>query len=767
MDFELSDKQSETIKATIERIIWRAPDGGDRVILSIKPHGRRPFSAIGNMTTPHEGQEYEFTGDWKFNPRYNRRDLHFFTYRTVMPEDHAGIYHYLVHTAKWIGPETATKLCETFGDDTLRVLKEEPHKVNIAGLTHERIKEINRKLLDNEAIEAALVEVGNMIGSQLGPSTVQKAITKWGANAAHILKRDPHRLAQLRGIGFLKADALYLGLGGDPGRLRRHVYAGNHVLAEEAAQNGHTIVDLNHFNGKLTQLVGQVHPDLMRLATRALQFNVDGEASICSYVLSEAESEVCNTISQLCECPVDPWSIDSVKDGHVKDMLEELADDQVEALNLAMNNNVCIITGAPGTGKTFTIARIMAALRNAGCQIKLAAPTGKAAKQMELALSSTIGLPARTIHSLLEPEVDDDGEFRFSRNKYNPIECNVLVVDEASMIDIRLMRSLMAATPRPCRLIIVGDRYQLPSVGPGAVLRDLIKAGVPFCELSKIKRNAGLIVKACHSIKDGKSPKPASRLDLDAGDNWRHVQCQTTQQIRGVIEQLIGEKLKERGIDPVWQAQIISPINDKGSLSCYALNGMVKALVNPGYNESRLGFSVGDKVVRCRNGQVKSTTEMTICPKCQGSQDPDEPCPTCNDTGKVKAEGNSTRIVNGDIGVVKDIDKRHVVVDFLFPDRSVMIPRQDHQLKLAYCMTCHKMQGSEIDVVILPITRTLMKIPMVNREWIYTAMSRPKVFMISVGQIEGIAEAIRKVGITQRRTALVEKIQQCQPSFAA
>lgn len=757
----MPEKKLEQARAQVTRIIWRA-DTGPRVILKVKPTKGREFTAIGDMESPKMMQEYEFTGSWKSNPRYGSTDFHFITFRTILPNSNAGIYSYLVHTAKWIGPKTADELLEKFGNETLNVLKNEPAKASsIKGLTPERLRLITKSLRENEKMEAAAIEVGNMIGAELGTFTIQKVIKKWGANAAAIIKKNPHRLSEISGVGFLKSDALYKKLGGKPDALRRHLYAAHHVLTEQAAMNGHTLVSRMAFEAELKKLVGPINEKLFRAGSKGAFFSERGPM-VCSGDLFDAESRVVNKILDLMnvECP--EWTLDSIKKQEIRDAIAQLQDDQMKALELVMNNNVSIITGAPGTGKTFTIARVVSALQCTGGRVRLAAPTGKAAKQMELALSETVGLPARTIHSLLEPAMDENYNFVFTRTEMNPVECNVLVADEASMIDVRLARSLLRALPDNCKLIIVGDRYQLPSVGPGSVLRDLIAAGVPFCELSKIKRNAGKIVHACHAIKDGQSPIPSTKLDPNSGENWRHVECSSPIHAKTVIEKLISGKLAEYGIHPVWQTQIISPTNERGALSCKHLNNLVKSIVNPGGLNGKLDFAVGDKVVRCRNGEVDSIGNETICPKCQGSIDPDEMCPVCFDKGKVPSSQAKTRIVNGDIGVIKAIESSYIEVDFMFPDRSVKIPRAENYLKLAYCMTCHKMQGSEIDVVILPIMPDMMKMPMVTREWLYTAMSRAKKFIITVGNLGAMPIAISKVGNTKRITSMTEIMTKCQ-----
>ena len=283
------------------------------------------------------------------------------------------------------------------------------------------------------------------------------------------------------------------------------------------------------------------------------------------------------------------------------------------------------------------------------------------------------------------------------------------------------------------------------------MLRDLLRAGLPHFELKTIKRNAGLIVKACHAIKDGRSPSPAEKLDLDGGSNWRHLEAADTESIKNIVHTLISKTLPGLGIDKLWGQQLISPVNERGPLSCDALNELAQGLLNPGaVPVDKLAFRIGDKVVRCKNGNTKGVM-LPEKDQVEGVQD--------------RGDGE-IRVVNGDIGVVEDIDKRHITVKFLYPARRAFIRRTEHHLKLAYCLTCHKMQGSEVDAVVLPLHRSIARLPMVSREWLYTAVSRAKKILITVGDLDALAPMVARVGTNQRNTMLrqlFEKLNQPQP----
>ena len=753
--FELSAEERKVakIKAVLTRIVWQK-DG--RIIAKAQEPGRREVGVIGNMIDPQIGQMYEFSGEWQRNERYSCWDMRFFGYRTVMPTDSFGIFNYLVRQARWVGPETAQILIDKYGQDVLEIIKTDPDQIaraQIRGLTPERVLELSESLKSNAKLEAASIEVGNLIGATIGQFAVERAIRAWGSDAAHIIKRNPFKLTDLDGIGFMRADSVYAKLGLDATALRRHSRAVLHVLDELANTAGHTRVSRLSFTQKINQMVGVLNPRALEHCRRAKAIEID-DNWIASSKYAVAEQAIADAIRSLTMQQLPCLRISE----SIKQLTETLEDDQLVAFNKACDSPIMCLVGAPGTGKTYTVARIVSLWAANGLTPKMVAPTGKAAKQMTNAMASTVGLVAETIHSLLKAEIRDDGTFGFAFNESNKLTCRGIVIDEASMVDVRLANALFAALPAECRVLIVGDHYQLPSVGPGSVLRDILQSAVvPAVELRKIKRNAGLIVRSCHAIKDGKTPIPAPKLNLDEGDNWRHLEVGTTKEIIAVIEELLGKKLPSMNINPIWQTQIISPTNESGELSCAVLNRIAKGVVNPGVLPDKLPFAVGDKVVRTLNGKVKAHGDAK-CGTCGASGEVNgDTCAACCGRGTIP-QGSEVRIVNGDIGVVHEIDRDNVYVQFLHPDRRVVVPRKDHSMRMAYAMTCHKMQGSETSVVILPIRKSIMGLPMVTREWIYTALSRARTFIITIGQINYLPFGISKIGNTARSTSLRERL---------
>jgi exodeoxyribonuclease V alpha subunit len=406
----------------------------------------------------------------------------------------------------------------------------------------------------------------------------------------------------------------------------------------------------------------------------------------------------------------------------------ELTDQQRLAVEMVRYNQVSILTGGPGTGKTTTIKKILSWAESAKLKTVQCAPTGKAAKRMEEAT----GFSSATIHRTLGAQMEK-GEFSFGFNEMCPISCDFLIVDEASMVNNSLMADLMRAIDSDrTRLLIVGDQGQLPSVGAGAILRDFLFAGVPYVELTKIHRNSGEIVKACHAIAKGQIYEPSEILDPESGANLRHIEIDTPERIHDIIRKIVSERMPARGFDPVWDVQVISPVNSRTILSCNGLNEMLQDELNPlktGKPKGDYLFREKDKIINIKNQGV-------------------------DDTG-----GLPTYIVNGDMGEVVDTDcgkdGKKVGVRFLDPERRVNLSKKKNDLLLAYACTCHRLQGSEAPVIIIPVHKTLSWF--CNRNWIYTAISRAKVICITVGQFRAIEMAINRKESMERKTMLREK----------
>jgi exodeoxyribonuclease V alpha subunit len=403
----------------------------------------------------------------------------------------------------------------------------------------------------------------------------------------------------------------------------------------------------------------------------------------------------------------------------------QLTDEQQSAIGMMQNNKVGILTGGPGTGKTTTIKEILAWSQKEGLSTVLCAPTGKAAKRM----SETTGKEAATIHRTLGARMGASG-FEFTVNEENPMWADLVVIDELSMVTNNLMADLLRGVDkRRTKLLFVGDHGQLPSVGPGAVLRDLLAADcLPHVELTKIHRNSGEIVKACHAINKGQVFDPPEQLDPEQGFNYRHIEADTPEHIREIIKVLVKDRMPARGYDPVWDVQMISPTNSRTVLSCDGLNDVLQEMLNPLPNvldetQGADKFRLNDKIIQTKNRSV-----------------------------------DEDYIVNGDIGEIIEYPQNtgQMTVRFFDPERIVKLPKQANDLLRAYCITCHRMQGSEAPVIIIPVHKVFGYF--VNRSWIYTAISRAKEICITVGQFRAVRHAIHREDAVVRKTMLKEKL---------
>ncbi len=726
----IATHELQKLVGRITHIRWQDPNGTARCIVMAEDEGGRAFSVLGEIEDPAIGQTYEFEGALGYNERYSTREMKLAGYRTVLPSDTQGIERYLVEVAKWVRAPIARRLTKAFGGDTLNVIKTDPERVaeQIKGITLARAVEMRESLLKNEARERLAIEVHQLVGSVLTLGQVRKAIGKWGMETPERIRRNPFALTDIYGVGFAQADLVWRSLQLPLNALRRHVAAVVHA-AEDGHRQGHTAVTEDLIVHAAQKLVGPLLPRALRAAKLAGLIKPNGYKAWATAEIAEAEDYVACDVRSLLATDDD--------EDDVQVDTSDLAVDQTEAARMFERSPLMILTGGPGTGKTYTTARLIQALGDR--RVALCAPTGKAAKQMTNALADTCGGRAKTIHRLLGPVPDHEtGEFHFTYGPGKELDAQAFVIDEFSMVDVRLAAALLGAIRNGARVLIVGDKHQLPSVGAGAVLRDLIAAGVPSFELTEIKRNTGRIVRACHDIKDGSLPEPADALNLEAGDNWVHIEARTPEDVRQFIESMYEDELPAMGLGNLtWDVQTIAPTNKHGGLSCEALNTLIQPILNPDRTiERKLDFSVGDKVLRTRNAQVKGYMMET---------DEDEPGDLANET---------VMVVNGDLGIVRGISKKEVVVEFMNPRRMAKLDRGSHSLKPAYCITCHKMQGSEANVIILPVHGDMTGSPIWCREWIYTAFSRAKVALFTIGQLSALEPGIRRIGNTQRRTNL-------------
>jgi len=671
----------------------------------------------GQMLEVQDGVAHTFRGRWEEDAKWGKQ-FHFESYETELPRDTVGIERYLMQNARWVGPEIARRLTEAYGEDTLQFCKEDPERVakEINGLSRKRADEVAEMLRRNEALEQVTVKVESLVASAgLSRSVVNRIIKLYREEAPEVIKANPYRLIdEVHGVGFLSADRLAIGVGFDREGAERCAAALVHVLKEGASGHGDVFLPEADAMGRARDLTGVGAEALAGGLRAAVEDDkvVQENGALWLAKLHADELYVATKMRALLSAkPRGKRALVPVLDG--------LQEDQVAAAQGAARSQVAIVTGAPGVGKTWLVARLVTMYQGAKLRVALCAPTGKASKRMmeQLEAAGVAGARASTVHSLLGPH-EENGKFVFEHGETFPLNADVVIVDETSMVDVSLMADLLRAVAPGTRLVLVGDTNQLASVGPGRVLGDLIDSGaVPSFELTKIKRqDPGRIVTNCHLMKAGRD----CVFENLSADDMHFLERSDPLEVRQTICELVEHRLPAQGFDPMRDIQVMSPLREKTDLSCKAFNEVLQRSLNPSPEVPKCRFKVGDKVMQTRNAVID-----------------DHP------------------VVNGDIGYAKEITKKHITVAFESPDRYVRIPRRGNNLQLAYAYTIHKAQGSEMRAVVIPIHRCFGS-RMMQRNLVYTAISRAKELCILVGERSALSAAIRRNHHERRMSRLVE-----------
>lgn len=711
----------DTLEGIIERVTFHNPENGF-TIAKLHARGHRPplVCIVGTMASATPGESVELDGSWTNHPDYGQQ-FKIERYRTKLPATVEGIRRYLGSgLIKGIGPVTARRIVAAFGAETLELIDGDPDRLSdVDGIGPRRTAIIKQAWVEQKQIQEVMLFL-----SSHGVSTGYgvKIWKQYGRQAIGLVQDNPYRLAEdIWGIGFLTADRIAQKLGMDP-RSEKRTRAGIlHVLRSACDDEGHTFLPrellVQLASKELDSEPGQVEGCLSSLVDQqALVFESD---RVYPRSLFHAECGTAGKLHQLSQVLHIEFGrdVDRELDAIEREITLSFAPLQRQAISSALQQHLLVLTGGPGTGKTTTVRGIIALLERRGKKILLAAPTGRAAKR----LSETTGLGAKTIHRLLRFVPRD---MSFERDQNNPLEVDALIVDETSMIDISLMNNLLKAVPAGAALILVGDVDQLPSVGPGNVLRDIIASGtVPVVRLNTIFRQAesSRIVVNAHRVNAGEFPELSNPTESDFFFLEREDPAAVTATI---IDLCVSRLPKRYGLDPVADIQVLSPMY-RGETGVANLNTSLQEKLNPtGAEIRRFGtaFRVGDKVMQTRNNYTKE-------------------------------------VFNGDIGVIAGIDledqEARVAFDGL-GEVSYEFADLD-ELALAYAVSVHKSQGAEYRAVVMPLTT--QHYLMLQRNLLYTAITRGKELVVIVGTKKALAIAVRNDRIAQRFTSLRERLR--------
>ncbi len=713
------------LTGTVERITFHNPDNGF-CVLRVKVPGRRDLATVvGHAATISAGEEIRATGEWS-NDLVHGLQLRATSIHTAPPTSLEGIARYLGSgLIKGIGPQFARRLVDRFGADVFDVIEHQPARLrDVAGIGPARAEQITRAWQGQKIVRDIMVF---LYGHGVGTSRAVRIYKTYGADAIALITENPYRLARdIRGIGFISADAIAQKLGIEktaPIRAR----AGITYALGQALDEGHCGLPRDELVPLATKLL-DVPAEVIEAALEAelaegsvVADSAGGRPCVFMAWLHAAERQLADRVRFLAGGRP-PWpEIDAARAiAWAEPRLGiTLADSQREAVRLAVAAKALVITGGPGVGKTTIIRAILTILAAKRVRIALCAPTGRAAKR----LFEVTGLEARTIHRMLEVNPVDG---RFRRGPANPVECDLLVVDETSMVDVPLMQALVRAVPDRAALIIVGDVDQLPSVGPGQVLTDVIDSGVaPVVRLTEVFRQAAAsrIIVNAHRVNRGEMPELITAPDAPSDFYFVEVD-DPAEGVRKLI-QIVSERIPQRfGLHPVRDVQVLCPMN-RGALGARSLNLELQRALNPstGPTVERFGwtFATGDKVMQIENDYDKD-------------------------------------VYNGDIGVVRAIDADEGELTIDYDGRQVSYtPDELDRVVLAYATTIHKAQGSEYPAVVIPVTT--QHYALLRRNLIYTGITRGRKLVVLVGQKKALAIAVHDRRLRRRWSKLRELLE--------
>ena len=710
----------EHLRCVVERITYQNADNGYTVLKCAVKNYSDLVTVVGTMPDTHVGSVLSLEGIWKMDARYGRQ-FSVEKFEETLPATVYGIEKYLGSgLVKGVGPKFAKRIVEKFGKDTLNIIEDTPDKLlTVQGIGKVRVDRIKTSWQEQKEIKNIMLFLQS---HEVSTSHATKIFKTYGSESIAIVKENPYRLADdIWGIGFKTADSIAQKMGIDKGKFVR-LRSGIFYTLNKLAEAGHCYATREQLIGKARELLEVEDAELEITLDEMIRANdvireVAGEQEavyLPPYYFSE--SGCAKRLFRLMSCG-------KKKSEDAEEILKKVAasseitydEIQWKAVKTAISSKVMVLTGGPGTGKTTTTLGIISAYKQAGCQIILAAPTGRAAKRM----SEATGMEAKTIHRLLEYKPPEG----YQKNEEYPLEGDVLILDECSMIDIMLMYNLLKALPEQMSLILVGDIDQLPSVGAGNVLRDIIDSGcVPVVRLTRIFRQAqgSRIIMNAHRINKGES------IDMRGGkdSDFFFVTKESNQEVLDTIVQYCRTNLpRYYHVDPLQDIQVLTPMQ-RGECGAVNLNQVLQEAMNPSKIFLRRGgtqYRLKDKVMQIRNDYDKE-------------------------------------VFNGDIGTITKVDMEERELTVLFDEREVIYDVTElDELTLAYAVTIHKSQGSEYPIVVMPFT--MSHFVMLQRNLLYTGVTRAKKILVLVGEKKAVYYAIKNETTTGRNTMLARRLQ--------
>ena len=731
----MENREKVKITGKIENVVYRN-ESNDYTVLEISDENELLITAVGIMPLAFEGENVVLTGHWTYHKEFGKQ-FNFDSFDKTLPKEIDGILQYLSsRTVKGVGPVTAVKIVNRFGLDTFDVIENHPEWLaDIPGITMKKAAQIAESFREQTGIRGVML----LCKDHISPTEVTKVYKRYGGSAVGIIEENPYVLCSGElGISFDKVDELAISMGHPLDSENRILSGINYILDYNSSTNGHTSLPLDKLVLAASQLLSIDEENISNIIDCFIhsedlgRYRIEDKEYIMTSRVSEAEDFIAKTLHKL-STNIVRYGINDISAliQQVEAKLSiTLAPQQKQALYLAMDNGVMVLTGGPGTGKTTVVKALISIFESVGAKVVLAAPTGRAAKRM----SEATGHEAKTVHRMLEMERTENGESRFCRNAKTPLEESVIIVDEASMLDLFLTEALVRALKRGARLILIGDSDQLPSVGAGNILADIIDSErISTIRLTEIFRQSkeSLIVTNAHRINQGDSPL------LNVTDNdFFFVRRENENEICSTVASLITERLpRTYGTAIKEQIQIITP-SKKGVGGVEALNMTLQEKINPPLQfkneKSAHGtiFREGDRVMQIANNYEIEWQKNGL-------------------TG--------LGLFNGDIGRIIKIYKNESYMTIDFDDKIVEYSFDLlDELELAYAVTVHKSQGSEYPVVIIPMYSCP---PMLmSRNLLYTAVTRARKMVILVGRSDIPSKMAKNDREVLRYTTLKQRI---------